>query len=63
MKKLQKVLKPEEYAATISAAGASETQDRLKSQYLALEQEYRRVIDRMERDEITYWKEEYILYG
>ncbi|XP_048478077.1 histone acetyltransferase type B catalytic subunit [Plutella xylostella] len=50
MKKLQKVLKPEEYAATISVAGASETHDRLKSQYLALEQEYRRVLDRWDRD-------------
>ncbi|CAH0677783.1 unnamed protein product [Spodoptera exigua] len=50
MKKLQKVLKPEEYAATISATGLSETHGRLASQYLALEQEYRRVINRMERN-------------
>ncbi|KAG6456073.1 histone acetyltransferase type B catalytic subunit isoform X2 [Manduca sexta] len=49
MKKLQKVLKPEEYAATISATGPSETHGRLASQYHALEQEYRRVIHRMEQ--------------
>ncbi|KAF9813823.1 hypothetical protein SFRURICE_007978 [Spodoptera frugiperda] len=50
MKKLQKVLKPEEYAATISATGLSETHSRLTNQYLTLEQEYRRVINRMERN-------------
>uniref|UniRef100_A0A2A4K126 Histone acetyltransferase type B catalytic subunit n=1 Tax=Heliothis virescens TaxID=7102 RepID=A0A2A4K126_HELVI len=50
MKKLQKVLKPEEYAATVSATGLSETHGRLANQYLALEQEYRRVIHRMEQD-------------
>lgn len=50
MRKLEKVLKPDEYAATVSATGASETQGRLASQYLALEQEYRRVIHRMELD-------------
>ncbi|XP_075984433.1 histone acetyltransferase 1 [Anticarsia gemmatalis] len=50
MKKLQKVLKPEEYAATVSATGLSETHGRLASQYLALEHEYRRVIHRMEQD-------------
>ncbi|CAH2054537.1 unnamed protein product, partial [Iphiclides podalirius] len=50
MKKLQKVLKPEEYAATISSTGANETQGRLASQYLSLEEEYRRVIHRMEQD-------------
>ncbi|XP_026761468.1 histone acetyltransferase type B catalytic subunit [Galleria mellonella] len=49
MKKLQKVLSPEEYAATISTAGVSETQGRLASQYIALEDEYRRVIHRMEQ--------------
>ncbi|XP_047034678.1 histone acetyltransferase type B catalytic subunit [Helicoverpa zea] len=50
MKKLQKVLKPEEYAATVSATGLSETHGRLANQYLALEHEYRRVIHRMEQD-------------
>lgn len=50
MKKLQKVLKPEEYAATISSVGASETHGRLASQYHSLEQDYRRVIHRMDRD-------------
>lgn len=50
MKKLQKVLKPEEYAATVSSTGANETHGRLASQYLALEQEYRRVVYRMELD-------------
>jgi hypothetical protein len=50
MKKLQKVLKPEEFAATITATGINETQGRLASQYLALEDEYRRVIHRMEQD-------------
>ncbi|XP_068619673.1 histone acetyltransferase type B catalytic subunit [Battus philenor] len=50
MKKLQKVLKPDEYAATISSVGANETQSRLSSQYLTLEEEYRRVIYRMEHD-------------
>ncbi|CAG4965874.1 unnamed protein product [Parnassius apollo] len=50
MKKLQKVLKPEEYAATISSIGAMETQGRLSSQYLSLEEEYRRVIHRLEQD-------------
>ncbi|CAB3233508.1 unnamed protein product [Arctia plantaginis] len=48
MKKLQKVLKPEEFAATASSTGMTETHGRLSSQYLALEQEYRRVIHRME---------------
>ncbi|XP_059051730.1 histone acetyltransferase type B catalytic subunit [Achroia grisella] len=48
MKKLQKVLSPEEYTATITAAGVNETQSRLASQYIALEYEYRRVIHRME---------------
>ena len=50
MKKLQKVLKPEEYAATVSTTGQSETHGRLSNQYLALEQEYRRVIHRLEQD-------------
>lgn len=50
MKKLQKVLKPEEYAATISSTGLGETHGRLASQYLALEEDYRRVIHRMEQD-------------
>ncbi|CAG4959935.1 unnamed protein product [Colias eurytheme] len=48
MKKLEKVLKPEEYAATVSTTGASETHGRLSSQYLALEDEYRRVIHRLQ---------------
>ncbi|KAJ2954806.1 hypothetical protein O0L34_g3114 [Tuta absoluta] len=50
MKKLQKVLKPEEYAAALSACGLSETHGRLASQYLALEQDYRRVIHRIQLD-------------
>ncbi|XP_028158582.1 histone acetyltransferase type B catalytic subunit [Ostrinia nubilalis] len=50
MKKLQKVLKPEEFAATISSTGLAETHGRLASQYLALEDDYRRVIHRMEHD-------------
>lgn len=50
MKKLQKVLKPEEYAATVSVTGLNETQSRLALQYHALEQDYRRVIHRMEQD-------------
>lgn len=49
MKKLQKVLKPEEFAATISSTGASETHGRLANHYIALEEEYRRVIHRMEQ--------------
>ncbi|KAI8437644.1 hypothetical protein MSG28_011895 [Choristoneura fumiferana] len=50
MKKLEKVLKPEEYAAALSSLGAHETQARLASQYAALEHEYRRVLHRMEQD-------------
>ncbi|XP_045538159.1 histone acetyltransferase type B catalytic subunit [Papilio machaon] len=50
MKKLQKVLKSEEYMATITSTGANETQSRLSSQYLDLEEEYRRVIHRMDHD-------------
>ncbi|XP_049886158.1 histone acetyltransferase type B catalytic subunit isoform X2 [Pectinophora gossypiella] len=50
MKKLQKVLKPEEYAATLTATGVGETQNRLASHYQTLEHEYRRVIHRMEMD-------------
>ncbi|KAJ0172243.1 hypothetical protein K1T71_012216 [Dendrolimus kikuchii] len=49
MKKLQKVLKPEEFAATITSTGANETHGRLANQYLALEEEYRRVIHRMDQ--------------
>lgn len=47
MKKLQKVLKPEEIAATISTSGVAETHARLAAHYHALEQHYRRVIARM----------------
>ncbi|XP_004931327.2 histone acetyltransferase type B catalytic subunit [Bombyx mori] len=50
MKKLQKVLKPEEFVATVTVTGANETQARLSSQYHSLEIEYRRVIHRMEQD-------------
>lgn len=50
MQKLEKFLKPEEYAATINATGLSNTHSRLTSQYIPLEQEYRRVIHRMEYD-------------
>ncbi|CAD0204803.1 unnamed protein product [Chrysodeixis includens] len=50
IKKLQKVLKPEEYAATISSTGLSETHGRLSNQYCSLEQEYRRVIHRIDQD-------------
>ncbi|VVD03728.1 histone acetyltransferase type B catalytic subunit [Leptidea sinapis] len=48
MKKLQKVLKPDEFAATLTALGVTETQHRLANHYLALEDEYKRVIHRME---------------
>lgn len=48
MQKLEKFLKPEEYAATINAIGLSNTHSRLASQYITLEQEYRRVLLRME---------------
>ncbi|XP_052744341.1 histone acetyltransferase type B catalytic subunit [Bicyclus anynana] len=48
MKKLQKVLKPDEYAAAITTTGMSETQARLSTQYLALEDDYRRVVHRMQ---------------
>ncbi|CAH0402376.1 unnamed protein product [Chilo suppressalis] len=50
MKKLQKVLKPEEFAATASASGAHETQGRLAAQYAALELDYRRVIHRLQHE-------------
>ncbi|XP_053615712.1 histone acetyltransferase type B catalytic subunit isoform X2 [Plodia interpunctella] len=50
MKKLQKVLAPEEFAATVTSSGVSETQGRLCALYAALEHEYRRVIHRMEHD-------------
>ncbi|XP_034836050.1 histone acetyltransferase type B catalytic subunit [Maniola hyperantus] len=50
MKKLQKVLKPEEYAAAITTTGLGETHARLSGQYLALEDEYRRIIHRMQQD-------------
>ncbi|CAG9793426.1 unnamed protein product [Diatraea saccharalis] len=50
MKKLEKVLKPEEYAATVSTSGANETQGRLSAQYGTLEEDYLRVIHRMEHD-------------
>lgn len=50
MKKLQKVLKSDEFVATITSTGANETQSRLSSQYLDLEEEYRRVIHRMDLD-------------
>lgn len=48
IKKLEKVLKPEEYAAALGAMGVNETHGRLSSQYLALEDEYRRIIHRLE---------------
>ncbi|XP_045454646.1 histone acetyltransferase type B catalytic subunit [Melitaea cinxia] len=50
MKKLEKVLKPHEYAATVSSSGPSETHARLSTTYLALEEEYRRVVHRLEND-------------
>lgn len=50
MKKLEKVLKPNEYAATVNSSGPSETQARLSTTYLALEEEYRRVVQRLEND-------------
>lgn len=50
MKKLENILKPEEYAAAISTTGLNETQGRLANQYLAIEEEYRRVLQRMEQD-------------
>ncbi|GBP38890.1 Histone acetyltransferase type B catalytic subunit [Eumeta japonica] len=48
MRKLEKVLKREEYLAALSTSGAGETQGRLAAQYHALEAEYRRVIARLE---------------
>lgn len=51
MRKLEKVLKPDEYAATANSAGINETHSRLSSQYLAIEEEYRRVISRLELDD------------
>ncbi|XP_041982856.1 histone acetyltransferase type B catalytic subunit [Aricia agestis] len=48
LNRLQKVLKPEEFAATQTAAGLGETQARLSSLYRTLESEYRRVIHRLE---------------
>ncbi|XP_061728551.1 histone acetyltransferase type B catalytic subunit [Cydia pomonella] len=50
MKKLEKVLKPEEYLATLSSLGVNETQGRLAGQYLALEADYRRVLHRLDHD-------------
>ncbi|CAH2095312.1 unnamed protein product [Euphydryas editha] len=50
MKKLQKVLKPNEYAATVSSSGPTETHARLSTTYLALEADYRRVVHRLEHD-------------
>ncbi|XP_050354789.1 histone acetyltransferase type B catalytic subunit [Nymphalis io] len=50
MKKLEKVLKPEEYAATLNSSGLAETQARLSAHYLALEADYRRVVHRLEQD-------------
>ncbi|XP_077300202.1 histone acetyltransferase 1 [Arctopsyche grandis] len=48
MKKLQKVLKPEEYAATLSTFGVEETFQRLNVQYQSLETHYKKVIDRLD---------------
>lgn len=48
MKKIQKVLKPEEYIAALSNLGIEETFQRLNSQYQALEVCYKKVIDRLE---------------
>lgn len=48
MKKLQTVLKPEEYAATLSTFGIEETFQRLNVQYQALESHYKKVIDRLD---------------
>lgn len=48
MKKIQKVLKPEEYIAALSNLGIEETFQRLNSQYQALEACYKKVIDRLE---------------
>lgn len=50
MKKLEKILKPEEYAAAVSITGLNEMQGRLANQYLAIEEEYRKVLQRMEQD-------------
>lgn len=50
MQKLEKLLTPEEYAVTINSTELSNTHTRLASQYIPLEQEYRRVILRMEID-------------
>ncbi|XP_047537480.1 histone acetyltransferase type B catalytic subunit [Vanessa atalanta] len=50
MKKLEKVLKPEEFAATLNSSGLAETQARLSAHYLALEADYRRVVHRLEHD-------------
>lgn len=49
MKRLEKILKPEEYAAAISTTGPGETQGRLAGLYAALEDEYRRVLHRLEQ--------------
>lgn len=49
MKKLQKILKPDEFVATVNTTGISETHGRLANQYHALEEEYHRVIHRMEQ--------------
>ncbi|XP_046972141.1 histone acetyltransferase type B catalytic subunit [Vanessa cardui] len=50
MKKLEKVLKPEEFAATLNSSGLAETQARLSAHYSALEADYRRVVHRLEQD-------------
>ncbi|XP_013186287.1 histone acetyltransferase type B catalytic subunit [Amyelois transitella] len=51
MKKLQRVLAPEEFAAAASASGAHETQARLAALYAALELDYRRVLHRLQLHE------------
>ncbi|CAG9568008.1 unnamed protein product [Danaus chrysippus] len=48
LKKLQKVLKPEEFIASVNASGAAETHARLAAHYRALEDEYRAVLHRIE---------------
>lgn len=45
-----KFVKPEEAAATMNALEIKKVHSRLASQYMALELEYRRVIQRMEYD-------------
>lgn len=48
MKKLQKILKGEEFSAALSMVGLDETQSRLANHYKTVEDEYKRVLNRLQ---------------